>query len=192
MPKSEDLSRSLEINAIWTFDTEFPTIFNKSCTYITFKSAVKHRQLGYGYMSTQPQIYTESTPESTLEQTNRILTSLHGETKTITSFDSTVRNNTQITWLLKMTIQKYTQWIITEAPIISFVIHEYYLYIICVYKKTYFSYNIWHSMTIKLPYNIWTTIDIWNYSCLINITLCMIKCVCFWMYVYVYIRPFCQ
>ena len=48
MPKSEDLSRSLEINAIWTFDTEFPTIFNKSCTYITLKSAVKHRQLGYG------------------------------------------------------------------------------------------------------------------------------------------------
>ena len=46
--KSEDLSRSLEIND-WTFDTEFPTIFNKSCTYITFKSAVKHRQLGYGY-----------------------------------------------------------------------------------------------------------------------------------------------
>ena len=28
MPKSEDLSRPLEINAIWTFDTEFPTIFN--------------------------------------------------------------------------------------------------------------------------------------------------------------------
>ena len=49
MPKSEDLSRSLEINAIWTFDTGFPTIFIKSCTYITFKSAVKHRQLGYGY-----------------------------------------------------------------------------------------------------------------------------------------------
>ena len=49
MPKSEDLSRSLEINAILAFDTEFPTIFNKSCTYITFKSAVKHRQLGYGY-----------------------------------------------------------------------------------------------------------------------------------------------
>ena len=47
MPKSEDLRRSLEINAIWTFDTEFPTFFNKSCTYITFKSAVKHRQLGY-------------------------------------------------------------------------------------------------------------------------------------------------
>ena len=45
MPKSEDLSRSLEINAIMTFDTEFPPIFNKSCTYITFKSAVKHRQL---------------------------------------------------------------------------------------------------------------------------------------------------
>ena len=34
MPKSEDLSRSLEINAIRTFDTEFPTIFNKLCTYI--------------------------------------------------------------------------------------------------------------------------------------------------------------
>ena len=53
MPKSEDLSRSLEINAIWTFDTEFPTIFNKSCTYITFKSAVKHRQLGYIMMPHQ-------------------------------------------------------------------------------------------------------------------------------------------
>ena len=26
-PKSEGLSRSLEINAIWTFDTEFLTIF---------------------------------------------------------------------------------------------------------------------------------------------------------------------
>ena len=37
MPKSEDLSRSLEINAIWTFDTEFPTIFNKSCTHNSFK-----------------------------------------------------------------------------------------------------------------------------------------------------------
>ena len=45
MPKSEYLSRSLEIKPIWTFDTEFPTVFNKSCTYITFKSAVKHRQL---------------------------------------------------------------------------------------------------------------------------------------------------
>ena len=55
MPKSENLSRSLEINAIWTFDTEFPTIFNKSCTYITFKSAVKHRQLGYGYPRGQRQ-----------------------------------------------------------------------------------------------------------------------------------------
>ena len=53
MPKSEDLSRSLEINAIWTFDAEFPTIFNNSCTDVNFKSAVKHRQLGYGY----PRIY---------------------------------------------------------------------------------------------------------------------------------------
>ena len=44
MPKSEDLSRSLKIKPIWTFDTEFPTIFNKSCTYITFKSAVKEKR----------------------------------------------------------------------------------------------------------------------------------------------------
>ena len=58
MPKSEGLSRSLEINAIWTFDTEFPTIFNKSCTCITFKSAVKHRQLGYGYPRGQNAVYT--------------------------------------------------------------------------------------------------------------------------------------
>ena len=43
MPKIEDLSRSLEINAIWTFDTEFPTIFNKSCTYITIDARMgKH------------------------------------------------------------------------------------------------------------------------------------------------------
>ena len=58
MPKSEDPSRSLEINAIWTFGTEFPTIFNKSCTYITFKSAVKHRQLGYGLSSVRFWIIT--------------------------------------------------------------------------------------------------------------------------------------
>ena len=61
MPKSEDLSRSLEINAIWTFDTEFPTIFIKSCTYITFKSAVKHRQLGYGYPRGQTVHLAEAT-----------------------------------------------------------------------------------------------------------------------------------
>ena len=63
MPKSEDPSRSLEINAIWTFDTEFPTIFNKSCTYITFKSAVKHRQLGYGYPRGQTVHLAEATTQ---------------------------------------------------------------------------------------------------------------------------------
>ena len=31
-PNSEDPSRSLEINAIWTFVKEFPTIFNKKPT----------------------------------------------------------------------------------------------------------------------------------------------------------------
>ena len=49
IPKSKDLNRSLEIKPISTFDTEFPTIFNKSCTYITFQSAIEHRQLSYGY-----------------------------------------------------------------------------------------------------------------------------------------------
>ena len=44
MPKS----KSVEINAIWIFYTEFLTIFNISWTYITFKSAVKHRQMSYG------------------------------------------------------------------------------------------------------------------------------------------------
>ena len=34
--KSEDLSRSLEINAIWIFNMEFSTISNKSCTYVIF------------------------------------------------------------------------------------------------------------------------------------------------------------
>ena len=51
MPKSKDLSRSKEINAIWTFDTEFPTIFIKSCTYITFKSAVHIYIYIYIYIS---------------------------------------------------------------------------------------------------------------------------------------------
>ena len=53
MPKSEDLRRSLEMKSIGINDTEFPTIFNESCTYFTFKSAVKHRQLSYGYPRTQ-------------------------------------------------------------------------------------------------------------------------------------------
>ena len=66
MPKSEDLSRSLEINAIWTFDTELPPIFNKSCTYITFKSAVKHRQLGYGYPRGQIVHLAEATTQEVL------------------------------------------------------------------------------------------------------------------------------
>ena len=42
MPKSDDLSRSLEINGNWTFDTEFLNILNKPCTYNNFKYAVKH------------------------------------------------------------------------------------------------------------------------------------------------------
>ena len=65
MPKSEDLSRSLEIKPIWTFDTEFPNIFNKSCTYITFKSAIKHRQLGYGYPRGQTVHPAEATTQDT-------------------------------------------------------------------------------------------------------------------------------
>ena len=63
IPKSEDLSRSLEINAIWTSDTEFTTIFKKLCTYITFKSAVKHRQLGYGYPRGQTVHLAEATTQ---------------------------------------------------------------------------------------------------------------------------------
>ena len=79
MPKSEDLSRSLEINAIWTFDTEFPTIFTKSCTYITFKSAVKHRQLGYGYPRGQIVHLAEAT---TIEQNiNNVITWLDKKCK---------------------------------------------------------------------------------------------------------------
>ena len=38
MPKSEDPSRSLGINAIWTFDTEFPTIFKKIYAHILLSS----------------------------------------------------------------------------------------------------------------------------------------------------------
>ena len=66
MPKSENLSRSLEIKPICTFETEFPTIFNKSCTCITFKSAVKHRQLDYGY----PRGLTVHLAEATTQDTH--------------------------------------------------------------------------------------------------------------------------
>ena len=65
MPKSEDLSGSLEINAIWIFDTEFPIIYNKTCTYITFKSEVKHKQLGYGYPRGQTVHLAEVTTQDT-------------------------------------------------------------------------------------------------------------------------------
>ena len=65
MPKSVDLNRSLEIKAIWTIDTDFPTIFNKPCTYITFKSAVKHRQLAYGYPRGQTVHLAEATTQDT-------------------------------------------------------------------------------------------------------------------------------
>ena len=65
MPKNENLSRSPEINAIWTFDTEFPTSLIKSCTYITFKSAVKHRQLGFGYPRGQTVHLAEATTQDT-------------------------------------------------------------------------------------------------------------------------------
>ena len=63
--QSIDLGRSLEIKPNWTFDTEFPTIFNKSCTYITFKSAVKHRQLSYGYPRGQTVHLAEATTQYT-------------------------------------------------------------------------------------------------------------------------------
>ena len=74
MPKSENLSRSLDINAIWTFDTEFPTIFNKSCTYITFNAAGKHRQLGYGLLNMNEkdkynEYATYNNPQCKLSQT---------------------------------------------------------------------------------------------------------------------------
>ena len=66
MSKSEDLRRSLEINAIWTLDTEFLTIFNKSCIYNTSNSAVKHRQLGYGYPRGQTVHLAEATTVITI------------------------------------------------------------------------------------------------------------------------------
>ena len=50
MPKRLDLSWSLEIELIWAFDTEFQTIFNKTCTYITLMSAVKHIKLSCSYL----------------------------------------------------------------------------------------------------------------------------------------------
>ena len=46
---SQAQKRSQEIRLIWTSDSEFPTIFNKTCTHMTFNSAMKNRQLNYGY-----------------------------------------------------------------------------------------------------------------------------------------------
>ena len=40
MPKGEDLSRSLEIKLIWTFDTELPGIFNQTCTLYYFQVCI--------------------------------------------------------------------------------------------------------------------------------------------------------
>ena len=60
MPKSEDLSRSLEINTIWTFDFQLFSI-NHAHNYMTFKSAVKHRQLGYVYPRGQTVHLAEAT-----------------------------------------------------------------------------------------------------------------------------------
>ena len=65
MPKSRGLSRSLDRKLIWTFDTEFPSVFNESYTYITFKYAVKHRRLGYGYPQRQTVHITETTTQYT-------------------------------------------------------------------------------------------------------------------------------
>ena len=47
MPNIRDLSRSLEIKVIWTFATNLLLFLNETCTFISFKSAVKHRQLIY-------------------------------------------------------------------------------------------------------------------------------------------------
>ena len=44
---------------------EFPTVFNESCTYITFKSAVKHRQLSCGYPRGQTVHLAETTTQDT-------------------------------------------------------------------------------------------------------------------------------
>ena len=66
VPKSEYLSSSLEIKPIWTFDTEFLTVFNKSCTHITFKSAVKpDNWSSYGYPRGQTIHLAEATSQDT-------------------------------------------------------------------------------------------------------------------------------
>ena len=64
MPKSQDQSRSLDLRLIWTFNTEFRTIFNKSYTYITFKYAVKLIQ-SYGYPRGQTVHLEEATTQDT-------------------------------------------------------------------------------------------------------------------------------
>ena len=48
--QSQELSRSLEILIMCTFDTEFPTYFNKTCTYITFKSAMTVSNYGLSWL----------------------------------------------------------------------------------------------------------------------------------------------
>ena len=90
MTKSEDLSRSLEINAILILDTEFSTFSKKSCTYITFKSAGKHRQLGYSYPLGQTVHLAEATTQNTY-----ILVSIsdEGSLPDLSSFTSFARDS---------------------------------------------------------------------------------------------------
>ena len=52
------ISRSLEIKIIWTFDRLSNFFFNKSCTHITFKYAVKHRYMDNGYMCLDVILFT--------------------------------------------------------------------------------------------------------------------------------------
>ena len=88
---------------------------------------------------------------------------------------STVMNNTQITWLLLwlyLKVYAMDNYWISDYLFLWFIIVSI---LICVYKKTYILCNIRHSMSSKLPYNIWTLINIWNYSCLINIISFIVK-----------------
>ena len=55
MPKNQVLSRLLEVKVICKFITDFPTMINNTRTYITFKSAVTHKQTRHpGYNTSTP------------------------------------------------------------------------------------------------------------------------------------------
>ena len=57
MPKSEDPRRSLEINAIWTFDTEYITVhivYHSISQYVKVYKTISYNEISFGFIASYP------------------------------------------------------------------------------------------------------------------------------------------